>query len=115
MLFTNSAIDLVLSVVIGIYNDSRRQSECDLPDLGPFRNGLMSVKVLKAKERFARIYCMYLALQNSYLVDELYKKRIKRIAQNDNGEFFTEGLLYKSFNVVEDTLIFHLWFKKISF
>ena len=95
MLFTKSAIDLVSSVVVGIYNDSRRQSERDLPDLGPFRNGLMSVKALKAKERFVRIYCIYLALHNSYLIDDLCMKRIKQIAQQDNGEFFTEVLLYK--------------------
>ena len=41
LLFTKSAIDLVSSVVIDIYNDSRRQSERDLPDLGPFRNGFV--------------------------------------------------------------------------
>ena len=62
LLFTKSVIDLVSSVVIGIYNDSRRQNERDLLDLGSFRNGLMSVKALKAKERFARIYCIYFAL-----------------------------------------------------
>jgi len=72
----------------------------------------MSVKALKAKERFARIYCIYLALHNSYLIDDLCMKRIKQIAQQDNGEFFTEVLLYKFFKVVEDTLIFHLWLKK---
>ena len=68
LLFTKSAIDLVSSVVIGIYNDSRRQSERDLPDLSPFGNGLMSVKALKAKERFLHIYYIYLALQNYHLM-----------------------------------------------
>ena len=115
LLFTKSAIDLVSSVVIGIYNNSNRQSERDLSDLELFINGLMSVKALKAKERFARIYCIYLALQNSYVIDELCKKRIKRIAQNENGKFITEGLLYKFFNVVKDTLIFHLWFEQDKF
>ena len=40
-----------------------------MPDLGPFRNGLMSVKALKAKERFARIYCVFLVLHNSYVIE----------------------------------------------
>ena len=55
-LFTKSAIDTISQVVVGIYADSNRQSERDLPDMGPFRNGLIDVKVLKAKERFFRIF-----------------------------------------------------------
>ena len=115
LLFTKSATDLVSSVVIGIYNDCRRQSERDLPDLGPFRNGIMSVKALKAKERFARIYCIYLALHNSYLIDELCKKRLKKVAQHGSGEFFSKAILFKFFKTVEDTLIFHLWLKQDKF
>ena len=50
--FTLSAIDMISHVVVGIYKDSRRQSEHDLPDLDPFRNGLTSIKSLKDKEIF---------------------------------------------------------------
>ena len=52
MLFTKTSMDMFSSVIVGIYNDARRQSERDLPDIGPFRNGLVSIKALKAKERF---------------------------------------------------------------
>ena len=62
-------------MIVGIYEDSRRQSERDLPDLGAFRNGLMSVNSLKAKERFARVYCVFLSLSNSYLIQELCTKK----------------------------------------
>jgi hypothetical protein len=51
--FTQSGLDQISHFVVGIYNDSRRQSERDIPDLGPFKHGLMSVKTLKAKERFS--------------------------------------------------------------
>ena len=77
--FTPGSMDLISHVVVGIYKDSRRQSERDLPDLGPLRHGLMSVKSLKAKERFSRVYCLFLALSNSYLINELCKKKRKKV------------------------------------
>ena len=60
--FTASATNLVSHVVVSIYTDPRRQSERDMPDLGPFRHGLMSVKSLKVKERFSKVYYLFLAL-----------------------------------------------------
>ena len=36
MMFTTSGMDLISDVTVGIYEDSRRQIEHDLPDLGPF-------------------------------------------------------------------------------
>ena len=59
MIFTQSALDSISYFIVGIYEDSKRQSERDLPDIGPFCNGLMSVKSLNAKERFARVYCLF--------------------------------------------------------
>ena len=115
MLFTKTSMDMFSSVIVGIYNDARRQSERDLPDIGPFRNGLVSIKALKAKERFTRIYCVFLAMHNSYLIEELCKKRQKKIRENDNGPFITKALLQQFFSILEDTLTFHLWLKKNRF
>lgn len=53
MLFTKASMDMISNVIVGIYNDARRQSERDLPYIGPFRNGLVKIKALKAKERFS--------------------------------------------------------------
>ena len=78
MTFTTSAMDLISDVTVSIYEHSRRQSERDLPDLGPFRNGLMSVKQLKAKETFSRIYCIFLSLSNSYLIQLFCTKKRKK-------------------------------------
>ena len=55
MMFTTSVMDLIYDVTIGIYEHSRRQSERDLPDLGLFRHGLMSVKQLKVTRKNSRI------------------------------------------------------------
>ena len=76
-LFTKLTIDTISQVVAGIYTDSNRQSERDLPDMGPFRNGLIDVKVLKAKERFSRIFCLFLALGNYFLINKLINSRGK--------------------------------------
>ena len=76
--FTLGSMDIISHVVVGIYEDSRRQSERDVPDLGPFRHGLMSAKSLKANERFSRVYCLFLAMSNSYLINELCKKKSKK-------------------------------------
>ena len=41
----------------------------------------MSVKSLKAKDRFGRVYCLFLSLSNSYLIESLCtnkKEKIKR-------------------------------------
>ena len=112
MIFTQSALDLISHVIVGIYEDSRRQSERDLPDIGPFRNGLMSVKSLKAKERFARVYCLFLALSNSHLIETLCtKKRKKRIDEVVTPNLTTD-FLRGYFGVIEETLLFHLWLKK---
>lgn len=113
-LFTESALDLISSTIIGILSESKRQSVRDIPDLGAFRLGLMSVKSLKAKERFARVFCLYLALSNSYCIKALCsKKRKQRDGENarDVPMWTIDGL--RAFkNTVEETIMFHQWMKK---
>ena len=115
--FTNSVLDIISYTVVGIFHNSHRQSERNLPGLGPFRQGLMSVKSLKAKERFARVYCIYLALNNSYCIQELCKKRFKkRDSHGDNSPpFITRDFLRSYCGVIEDTILFHEWLKQDQF
>ena len=82
MKFTQSALDLISQVVVDIYKYSRRQSERDIPDLGIFKDGLMSVIELNEKERLSRIYYVFLALSNSYIVKHLGTKKRKRSAND---------------------------------
>ena len=113
--FTPGSMDLISNVVVGIYEDSRRQSERDLPDLGPFRHGLMSVKSLKAKERFSRVYCLFLALSNSYLITELCTKKRKKSHDSSETFLLTQTFLRGYMGVIEQTLLFHLWLKKDNY
>ena len=47
--FTDSAIDLIIHVVVGTYQSFHRQSNRNLSGLDQFRHGLISVKSLKPK------------------------------------------------------------------
>jgi hypothetical protein len=113
--FTNSCMDAINNTIAGIVLTSKRQSERSCPDVSPFRLGLMSIKTLKAKERFARIYCLYLVLSNSYLVNFLCTKKRKKY-DNGSGDtevpFITKEFLKSYYMVVQDTLIFHQWMKQ---
>ena len=72
----------------------------------------MSVKTLKAKERFSRLYCIYLALSNSYLVKELCTKKRKKAANEVATSMLSNSFLRGYYCVIEATLLFHLWLKK---
>ena len=93
LIFTASAIDLIFYVAIEIHQDSRRQSERDMLDVGPFRHGFMYVKSLEAKERFSRVYCLFLALSNVCLIDEICKKKLKKGTINHKPFYFLENFL----------------------
>ena len=113
--FTDSSIYIISKTVVGIYENSRRQSERDVPDMGPFKKGLFSVKSLKAKERFARLYCLFLALSNSYVINQLCKKKRKRTVDIPTTANLTLDFLRGYKQVVEDTILFYLWMKKEKF
>ena len=115
LIFTPTCIEMISEVVIGIYKDSKRQSERDLPDIGPFKTGLNSVKCLKAKERFTRIYCVFLALSNSYLITSLCLRKKKKFHDDEDVTFITRDLLENLYTVIHDTLLFHQWLKQDKF
>lgn len=116
--FTKGVMETITTVVSGIVCSSSRQSERDLPNLNPFRQGLMSVKSLKARERFSRVYCAFLALSNSHLIRQLCTKKRKK--NKADGESTTAPLLSRQFlsdlhNVFGQTICFHEWMKSESF
>ena len=97
---------MISHVVVGIYKDSRRQIERDFLDLDPFRNGLMLAKYLKAKEIFSQIYCVFLALSNSYLVKDIFKKKRKKSDNAVNMPLLSKGFLIGYLSVVESLYYF---------
>ena len=73
--FTDSGIFKISTATAGICDDCRQQSERDLSCLVHLTKGLNKVKFLKAKDRFGRVFCVYLSLMNSYLISDLCKPK----------------------------------------
>ena len=115
LMFTQSSMDRISSVIAGIYRVNRRQSERDLPNIGAFRNGLTSVAKLKAKERFSRVYVLLLAFCNSYLVKDLCNRKRKKVDTRDNAPFISRNFIVNLVVVLKNTLSFHQWLKKDNF
>ena len=114
-MFTQTSMDQISHVVAGIYKDSGRQSDRSLPDISPFRNGLNSIARLKAKERFARIFILLLAMCNSYLIKNLCTRKRKKMNDDNDTPMITRIFLMKLFIVVKETLMFHQWLKNEKF
>ena len=102
---TASTMDIMSHVIVGIYEESRRQSEQDLSDLRSLKNNLMSVKSLNVKEHFPRICCVYLVLSNYFLTEDLCKKR-KKSSNDPNIPLLTIDLMSDYFTMLEETLLF---------
>ena len=115
MTFTESSIADISTTTAGICKDSRRQSERRIPYLGHFRKGLMSVKSLKAKDRFGRIFLVYISLINSHLICDLCKKRKRKSDDVLNTPQLIIEFLRGYFGMIKHTLMFHLWLKKDSY
>ena len=113
--FTDKGIFEMSTTTAGICNDCRRQSERDIPCLAHFTKGLNKVKSLKAKDRFGRVFCVYLSLMNSYLISDLCKLKKRKHDDIDNTPLITTHFLRGYFGMIENTLMFHLWLKKDQF
>ena len=96
-------MDMISHVVAGVYKDSRHQSERGLPDMSPFRNGLNAVAKLKAKERYARIYLIFLAMSNSYLIKNLTSRKRKKLYDDETTPMITKLFLIKLYIVLKET------------
>ena len=113
MIFNDSTMDILSNTIIGIYNASKHQSERSLPSLHPFRDGL-GLRTLKGKERYSRVFAFFLALMNSYTVEELCKRSFKGEAGEQKPKF-TANWLRGFTNVLEETLIFFHWLNSDEF
>jgi hypothetical protein len=95
-----------------IYPYASCQSNRDMPDIHTFRRGISSVKSLKAKERFVRVFCVYLSLMNSSCIQKLraVQKKGSLSSTIKNTLIELRGYL----QVVEETLSLHAWCKQDS-
>ena len=61
------------------------------------------------------MYCLSLALPNSYLIDKICKKERKKGLNESQTSLSSRHSLKEYYHMIEDTLLFHLWLKKKSF
>ena len=80
----------------------RHQSQTNIPNLSAFSKGLTKVHLLKAREKHARLFLLYVCFLNSHCVKRMLK-----------GRKHVPGLkrrtLKKIFNTLEQSLIMHSW------
>ena len=69
--FTDAANEHISTNFSWVYPFLKCQSERNVPSLHPFRDRISSAKSLKAKERYARVFAVYLSMMNPYLVKKL--------------------------------------------
>ena len=74
----------------------------------------MSVKLLKAKDRFDRIFCIYLLLMNSHLILDLCKRKKRKSDDENNTPLLSIEFTRGYSGMIEHTLMFHSWLKKES-
>ena len=107
--FTDAANEHVSVNFSRIYPFLKCQSERNIPMLRPFRDGISSVKSLKATERHARVFAVYLSVMNPFLVKTLQK--YKKAGQDDPTMKNTIHSIKRYVTVLEDTLMIHEWLK----
>ena len=110
--FTSGGNTVISDTFKLIYPYASCQSNRDMPDLHTFRRGISSVKSLKAKERFVRVFCVYLSLMNSSCIQKLreVQKKGSGTSTITNSLIELRGYL----QVVEETLLLHAWCKQDS-
>lgn len=91
VIFIQCGLDLISHVIVRICKDSRRQSERDFPDTVSFHNCFIYVKSLKVKERFAHVYCIFLYISNSHLIEKMCAKKRKGTGEVNTPTNLTTG------------------------
>ena len=85
-----------------------------MPNLSPFKMGLTAVSTLKATERFARVFCLYIALCNSYCIEALLQTYKTKSGKEKQSPFSRLELAQLKITL-EETLMFHQWLKERKF
>ena len=90
------------------------QSARNYPYMGTFAHGVSEAKKLSAKEKFARLYCIYLALLTSDFQSEVVGQKGRREKKKDGKGFETATIISSSefsnwIKVFEQTILLHSW------
>ena len=101
---------LLDNVVANIVSTQSRQSHRGFPSLSTFRNGFINLGTITGKEKYARIFVLYLALMTKDLAKSVSDARGRGPEYPPLGADCAKKWLH----LIEATLGIGQWFKKVS-
>ena len=86
-----------------------KQSDRDFPNMETFTSGISDAKRLSAKEKLARVFCIYLTLLTKDFNDEIVGSTGRDIVPNKMEGKITQKEYNNWIKVFEETLMFSSW------
>lgn len=107
-------IRLMDAAIQHYYRGNSRQSSHGFPSMAPFLNGIENPDMLGAKEQYARLFAIYIALLDTEVVASLLslKKQIRDpedFSRNIQLDPMKLPQLIKWFKLIEDSLTLYQW------
>ncbi len=104
---TSKLLDVVVAKIV---SSQSRQSHRGFPSLSTFRNGFTNLGTITGKEKYARIFVLYLALMTEEVANSVSTARGRGAEYPPLGADCAKNWL----KLVEATLGIGQWFKKLS-
>ena len=108
-----NTLRMINKIVEYYYRNFSRQSIKDMPSMAPFQNGVNDCDVLGAKEQYARLFCIYLAMNNREVIQSLCTQNRHRYDEELKRSVKIDPMSLKDamewFALIENTLILYQW------
>ena len=99
-------LDRHIGVICTYYS---KQSDRDYPNMDTFSNGMSDAKRLTAKEKLARIFCIYITMLTSDFQQEIVGKKGRHLSNNGLNGTIDQHEYNNWIKVFEDTLLLASW------
>ena len=86
-----------------------KQSDRDFPNMETFSSGISDAKRLSAKEKLARVFCIYVTLLTKDFNEEVVGSVGRQIVPNEMDGVLTQKEYCNWIRVFEETLLFSSW------
>ena len=95
-------------LVAKISSDYGRQSDRNMPDIRPFRSGLSKTSRLTAKQKYGRIFNIFLALNTESFALEVTQTSFNR-GSGGHKRNYNQQQYRKLLTIFEDVLLYYKW------
>ena len=107
-----SAQEELDNMVAAISSKFHRQSDREMPDLKPFKSGLSNTSRLTAKQKYARVFVIYLALNTKSFAQKVTSTKYPLGNKKGNKCQFPKEKYRKTLRIFEQVLLFYRWVVK---